>query len=181
LTWTGPAESISSSTTRILEGRQSGRIQDVLLIQTYSDWYKLAQAECKTFYSFKPFQTGSNWLRQGARCFTHSNLVRQAHTGSGRMQDVLLSQTYSDWFILVQAGCKMFYSFKPIQTGSYWFRQDARCKMFYSFKHIQTGSYWFRQDTRCFTHSNHWFKLVQAGCKMFYFITPIQTGSNWFR
>jgi hypothetical protein len=38
LTWTGPAESTSSSTTRILVGKQSGRMQDVLLIQTYSDW-----------------------------------------------------------------------------------------------------------------------------------------------
>ncbi len=87
----------------------TGRMQDVLLIQTYSDWFKLVQAGCKMFYSFKPIQTGSNWLKQDASCFNHSYLFRQAHTGSCRTQDVLLIQTYSYWFILVQAGCKMFW------------------------------------------------------------------------
>ncbi len=42
LTWTGPAESTSSSTTQIPVGRQSGRIQDVL---THSNlfWFILVQ------------------------------------------------------------------------------------------------------------------------------------------
>ncbi len=71
LTWTEPAESTSSSTTRILVGRQSGRMQDVLLIQTDSNWFILVQAGYKMFYSFKPIQTGSYWFRQDAICFTH--------------------------------------------------------------------------------------------------------------
>ncbi len=75
----------------ILVHTGSGRVQDVLLIQTYSDWFKLVQAGCKMFYSFKPVQTSSNWFRQDARCFTHSNLFRLVRTGLGRMPDVLFS------------------------------------------------------------------------------------------
>jgi hypothetical protein len=85
----------------------TGRMQDVLLNQTYSDRFKLAQAGCKMFYYFK-HRLVSNWYRQDARCFTHSNLFRLVQTGSGRMQDVLLIQTYSDWFKLAQAGCQLF-------------------------------------------------------------------------
>jgi hypothetical protein len=99
LTWTGPVESTSSSTTRILEGRQSGRVQDVLLIQTYPGFILVRQdARCFTYSNrFRLVHTG---CRQDARCFTLSHPFRLVLTGSGR--------THSNLFRLVQAGCKMF-------------------------------------------------------------------------
>jgi hypothetical protein len=89
------------------------------MFYSFKPLVQIGQAGYKMFYSFTPIQTGStglgrmqdvlliqitgpNWFRQGARCF-------------------LLIQTYSHWFKLVQAGCKMFY------THSNLFRLDARC------------------------------------------------------
>jgi hypothetical protein len=92
---------------------------------------------CRVYFFIYDPDSGGEAVRQDTRCFTHSNRFRLVHTGSGRMQDVLLIQTYSDWLILVQAGCKMFYSFKPIRTGLKWLRQDARC--FTNSKIFQVG------------------------------------------
>jgi hypothetical protein len=124
------------------------------------------------FYSFKPIRAGTYWF--------------------SRVQYVLLIQTNSGWFLLVQAGCKMFYSFKPIQV--WLIMVQAGCKMFFSFNPIlvntgsgrmqdvlliqtYSGSYWFRKGARCFTHSNL-FRLVQTGSGRLQDVLLIQTCSD---
>jgi hypothetical protein len=95
---------------------------------------------CRVYFFIYDPDSGGEAVRQDTRCFNSFKPIL-VHTGSVRIQDVLLIKTDSDWFKLVRARCMMFYSFKPIQTSSNWFRQDARC--FTLTRLFRTGSNWF--------------------------------------
>jgi hypothetical protein len=129
---------------------------------------------CRVYFFIYDPDSGGEAVRQGARCFTHSNLFKLVHTGSGRVQDVLLIQTFSNWFRQDARWFTHSNLFRLVQIGS-GRMQDVL--LFYTY------SDWFKlvqEDAMPFTHSNL-FRLVQTGSGRIQEVLLIQTYSYWFK